>query len=199
MDKPVLAPELRTMSFVTRWNILWRINKTNIAEHSFFVAWYVFTIANLIEWKGNTLYAVMKGLEHDLDETITADIVGPARRVIVDKDTAAEWLEAKQEIRMGGLLRPFIAMENTVEDGEYAEAQKIVRAADLLDAVLCLLVEQEMGNRRVDYAYNSNLKLFEGAWRDLPADKMVLDRLWNVEIFPAIEAHRSVGGNGVGL
>lgn len=199
MNKPVFSPELRTMSFVTRWNILWRINKTNIAEHSFFVGWYTFLVMDLINWNGNRLYAVMKALEHDLDETITADIVGPARRVILDKDRANEWLDTKQSIRMGGLLAPLFKIEDGISDDELSQVDKIVRAADLLDATLCLLVEQEMGNRRVDFAYNSNLKLFEGAWRDLPCDKDTLDKLWNTEVVPAIQAHREVGGNGVGL
>lgn len=191
-------PELRTMSFVSRWNIMWRIRDSNIAEHSFYVAWYAFMIAKMIKWQGNLAYTVLKALEHDLDETITADICGPARAVILDKEKAALYLEENQEKRMGGMLAPFIELEDSLDQKEFDDAQKIVRCADYLDAVLYLVVEETLGNNKVDYAIEGNMRGLEGIWRSLPADPDLLSKLWQTEILLAIDLHRHEGGRGIG-
>ena len=97
---------------------------------------------------------------------------------------------------MGGLMQMYYDMEDEVSPAVIKEADAIVHAADKLDAVLFLIMNQRMGNSFVEPALLGGMKSLEGSWRALPVSKDVLDRTWQTVMLPAIEEHKVRGGRG---
>lgn len=196
MRKLAFPPELRTASIVPRWSIVWTLNKDYVSNHSFFVTMYAVSIARLIEWKGRLDFLMYEALTHDLDETVTGDIVSPVKREIVDKARADDYVTQQLDCRM-----PFIF--DIYEDlcGDHGEqlddVTKIVKAADRLDALLFLVVERRLGNTVIGPRIPDAQTGLEAAWRNLPGRQDLINATWQLEVLPAIEAHGAEGGFGV--
>lgn len=195
--KTPFPPELRTMAFVPRWPNVMTTHKDNIATHTFFVMMYSIMVAETIDWAGPRDYLVFNAGMHDNDESVSGDIVGTVKNIILDKEAAEEFLAAKTEERMGGLIQAYYRLEDKQSEQHIREADRIVRAADLLDAVLFLIVNFRMGNTTVIPAIEGNTRGLEAAWRFLPADKDTLDKTWNTVVLPSIAEHYERGGRGV--
>jgi 5'-deoxynucleotidase len=190
-------PELRTMSIVPRWSIVWTTQEDNVANHSFYVTVYSHMIARTIKWKGPKDYLMFLALMHDADETITGDVVSPAKDQIVDYDKMADYVDAKMYERMGGLVHELAEMGNSISTKVGEEADAIVKAADRMDALFFLLVEARRGNNVIDSLILKAQLRLESAWRELPAEETVLDFKWNTVVLPAIERHKVEGGLGI--
>lgn len=195
MKNNPISPELRTLAFVGRWNILMAGNRDNVAQHSYYVTVYSRVIADVIQWKGPMDYVMWQALMHDADEAITGDIIGPAKKQIIDEEKAADFLNDQMEAKMGGLID--LAEHMEVTDVQHDEATRIVHAADKLDALLYLIGEHRMGNRVVEYCIQHGTRAVEGAWRNLPATKETLDITWQTVILPSISDHYNEGGRGI--
>lgn len=183
------------MAFVPRWAILMAGDRDNVATHSFYVTLYSRIVADIIKWQGPMDYVMWQALIHDADETITGDVIGPAKKHIVDEDKAREFIDSQMEEKMPGIIDLSERMEAT--DVQHDEAIRIVHVADKLDAVLFLIGQHRMGNKVVDYCIEKGTKSLEGAWRDLPADEGLLSMTWQTVALPAIKAHYSEGGRGI--
>lgn len=196
MKNSPFPPELRTMSVVPRWAIVMTTLKQSVAEHSYFVMMYSWMIAKMIEWRGPMGYLMLNAGMHDNDETITADIPGTVKSILVDKE-AEDFLTQKTEERMEGLIQALYDEEDAISEASIREANAIVLVADKLDAVLFLINNETMGNRKVVPAIAGGMKSLEGAWHDLPAPREDLARLWATRVLPAVEEHYVRGGRGV--
>lgn len=195
MTRPSPFPaELRTAAIVPRWSVVHTIMRDTIASHSYFVTLYSFQIANLIEWDGDYGALSYRALSHDLDETVTGDIVSPVKREIVDDVRAADYIDAKMWQRMPGVMERIARVEDY---NRLYEIDFIVTAADRLDALLFLVMEKRMGNGVVAPRIPSAMDRFEQSWRQLPASRDVLDELWHTVMRPAVISHETVGGFGV--
>jgi 5'-deoxynucleotidase YfbR-like HD superfamily hydrolase len=190
-------PELRTMAVVPRWPIVMTTLKDNVATHTFFVATYSYMVAEVIDWSGPRDYLLMNALMHDNDETISADVPGTIKSILFDKEASEEFLAAKTEERMGGLVRSYYKLEDRQSEKHIREADAIVLVADKLDALLFLIVNVKMGNQMVVPAIEGGKKSLEASWRALPSDKDTLDRTWNTVVLPSIAEHYERGGRGV--
>ena len=197
MKNNPFPPELRTAAFVSRWNIMWSNIRSDIAQHSFFAAWYSYMITKVIKWRGPVDYLLLSALAHDLGETITADLIGPAKKHIIDEEKATAWIESKMAERMGQLWVEYCVAENNMSDKVFEDVEKITKAADLLDAVLHLKVEKRLGNTCTEYADKILMAQLESKWRELPADPDMLSETWQTVVLPAIRAHETEGGKGV--
>lgn len=193
----MFPPELRTAAFVGRWQILWRNTQDNIAQHSFFVAWYSFMVAETIEWEGPRDYLLLKALAHDLEETLTADIIGPVKKHIIDGPKSEEYIDRMLSERLGGLMASYNEYDHFAPDDLYDEVRRIVDTADVMDALLYLCVELRLGNKGALKPYDALLAKMEGKWRALPAPQDVLDKTWQTEVLPSIKLHHAEGGRGV--
>lgn len=193
----VFPPELRTAFFVPRWSIVHTFEKDTVASHSYFVATYSMIIARLIQWQGPYDVLLWVALTHDLDETITGDIVSPVKREIVDYNKLNTYLERKMYSRLGYVMHICDHFGESTKPEVLDAIDQIVQAADRLDALLYLIMEERIGNRIVSALIRELTQRLEGSWRDLPAPKDVLDRTWQVDVLPSIEAHREEGGKGI--
>lgn len=191
-------PEFRTASVVPRWSIVWTLTRDTLSNHSFFVALYANQIARMIEWNGPVAMVLWRGLTHDLDETITGDIVAPVKKEIVDTDRAQGYILGQMQERMATVID-----QNTEwmdydmhDDKRWKEAGRIVKAADRLDALLFLTVEKRMGNGVVAPRIPEVYEGLRASWQELPADSKKLAALW-IEVKDAVTEHATSGGFGV--
>jgi len=109
--KTSLIRKLRRLKFVPRWCIIPTINKQNVAEHSFHVAWlYVWVCARL--GLPVSAHNLIVALVHDADEAVTGDLPTPTKPMNTDNATLdkcvlkiADCLEAalflSEELSMG--------------------------------------------------------------------------------------------------
>lgn len=187
-------PELRTASIVPRWSIVWTLNKDTVSNHSFFVVFYAFQICMLLgksmQWAGIVTYLA---LTHDLDETITGDIVSPVKREILG-DRAEAYIKSKMQERLPSVVDKITEIETNWDvDTMWA----VITVADRLDALLFLITEHRMGNHHIDKRIPDAHGRLKDAWDRLPAPASLLSALWEDTMEPAIDAHQQGGGYGL--
>lgn len=197
MQKPRIPPELRTMSIVPRWSIVWTLNRDCLTNHSWFVVMYAHEIAHMIDWEGPMDALMYLAAIHDIEELITGDIVSPVKREILDGKRAQEFINAKLEERLPHVMRHIEGYWASMSELEISEADAIIKAADRLDALLFLMTEQRMGNGVIAPRIPSAHAMLESAWGDLPCEAAIRDSLWATAVMPSIKAHSNSGGHGV--
>ena len=167
MAKDSFPPELRTASIVNRWSIVFTTQEDNVAMHSYFVTMYAYIIADLIKWGGPRHSLMLNALAHDLDETVTGDIVSPVKSQIIDNERMDEFVRGQMYGRLPGVMKVVdqASLDLTVEEME--EMELIIKAADRLDALLFLIMEKRRGNTVVEELIKSAHALLEAAWRGL--------------------------------
>ena len=189
-------PELRTMSIVPRWSIVHVTQKDTVANHSYYVTVYAAIIARIAKWDGPRDYLMFSALLHDLDETVTGDVVGPIKEYILDRDRMDDFVDRKISDRFMALMLEIEALEpKNAEHMKQADA--IIKAADRLDAVLFLIMEQRRGNSTIAPLIRTATARLEAAWRELPMDQHQIDYTWQINVLPAIAAHHTQGGQGI--
>lgn len=198
MSNLPFPPELRTASIVPRWSIVWTLNKDYVSNHSFFVTMYAVSIARLIGWKGPFDCLMYDALIHDLDETITGDIVSPVKKEILDRLKAAAYVQSKMRSRLSYMLNTVAWLwGRSVLYTNDADIPLILKAADRLDALLFLIVEQRLGNTVIGPRIPDALQQLKDAWWRLPGLSHHVMTTWTTEVLPSIEAHKAEGGFGV--
>ncbi len=203
----LFPPELRTASIVPRWSVVWTLTRDSVANHSYYVAMYVKAIATVIRWLENYpdkmlamvawMSLICSALSHDLDETISGDLVAPVKIEILDRNRYDDYIRLKMQERMPGLLSEMDQTEDTLPPELFDQMWSIITVADRLDALLFLIGERRLGNGVVASRIPSALARLEAAWHELPAEKSRLEQLWNTVMTAAIKAHETDGGNGV--
>lgn len=196
------SPELRTASIVPRWSVVWTLNRDTVTNHSFYVGVYAYMVAETIDWQGNRGDLLFTALAHDLDETITGDIVSPIKAEILDDDRYHSFIDTMMEKRMPGVVK---VLDDIYERDNSTDIERIITVADRLDALIFLRIEERMGNRHISARLPSALARLESAWLLLPAFKPTdithdvdrLHELWQTVMLPVIEEHGKFGGYGV--
>lgn len=188
----VFPPELRTASIVHRWSIVRTLERDNLANHSYYVIVYARNIGRLIGWEGDYENLMMRAAAHDADELITGDIVSPVKSNIVDETKTEAYVRAKMTDSMPGIFPFYDPVPSTHED-----ADKIIKAADRMDALLFLINEVRLGNSIVRNRTADAERLLHQAWFQLPADIAVLDTSWRHVVKSAIANHYQFGSMGL--
>lgn len=186
MDIRIFPPKLRVLSSVPRFSIIPTIKTNDVASHSFYVAAYARQIVVLIGWGGPMSLLLWYALTHDIEESITGDIVGDVKRNVVDKDKLLSYVDRKMSERMP----EYHAVLH--EDDEYSsEIVAIVKAADLLDALFFIQTEVMMGNRLMKTRMSNAVSELYSAWMKLPhgGGLAKLAKLWLDVVSPAILEH----------
>lgn len=163
----------RDMAHVPRWAILRKNRQQNLAEHCYYVAVYADQVARIIGWEGNYATLMRYALYHDLDETITGDIPGPAKRLAWDKKRAEDALSGVMTAKYG---------QDVVDARDEAPeaVRAIVSVADSIDEVCYLSEEVMSGNVWVKTVLNEAFDRLKTRWMNLPTDPDQLDDLWKV-------------------
>lgn len=186
MTTNVFPVRLRAAAIVKRWSIVWTLQPDTIAQHMYFNALYSRTVADLIEWKGDRGLLALVSLLHDVEETVTGDIVGVVKHEIIDAKKASDFTARVMERQMPTIHDAYMAAK---ADPSYDEMHKIVKVADHLDSAFYALTEQALGNRIIGARIHLIIKRLEEAWYRLPGDHFLLGKIWEEQIHPALEAH----------
>lgn len=178
--------DLRTLSHVERWGTVRKINRQGVADHMYYVAVYSLQIADAIQWSGSRGDLAEWALAHDSPESFSGDVQGPTKRAAVDPARMLAFEQSEAERRYGkSFLGSYITTPSLVDP----EVRKIVKAADIMDEVMFLAIEMSMGNMSVESVLNKNvLGRAQAAWMALPAEQVLLERIWRTEIVPNVRA-----------
>lgn len=109
--KGSLIRKLRRLKFVPRWCVVPTINKQNVAEHSFHVAWLCVWVSARVGLPVSA-YSLIVALTHDAEEAVTGDMPTPSKPASASEATldrcvlkVADCLEAalflSEELSMG--------------------------------------------------------------------------------------------------
>lgn len=194
----LFPPELRTAAVVQRWSIVRTLNPDPVSSHSFFVTFYALQIARLVNWPGPYADLTFVALMHDIEETITGDIVSPVKHAVIDEGASNNFISEQMKLRM-----PLVETQLGVimESMWGSSIERIVKVADKIDAVLFLIIEQRMGNAVLAPLYQDALNNLAIAWslmvEELGFTGSRPKQIWDSEIWPAIQAHWKHGGIGV--
>lgn len=187
-------PEFRTASVVPRWSIIWTLTRDTLSNHSFFVTLYANQIARMIGWVGPFNMLLWRALTHDLDETITGDIVAPVKREITDDIRMQSYIQGQMQERMPTIIEQM--MEWQQDDLMWRQTGLIVKTADRLDALLFLIVEQRMGNGVVAPRIPEVIEGLKKSWDALPCRRQIRELRWT-DLLAEIKDHKQSGGFGV--
>jgi len=149
-EKPMAGAEreLRLLSYVERWQIVQVNRRQNLAEHQYHVAilaWRMVEDCDLRSAFGINMEDVFReSLLHDLPETLSGDIPSPVHQRVKQDPGWRGWLAAR--------VREFFPW---YEERPCVIVKHVVSICDLLEALLYLSEEMQMGNRYVEphYAY----------------------------------------------
>lgn len=202
MSTDTFPAELRTASFVPRWSVLWSLTRDSLTNHSFFVALYAHQIARLIRWDGSYGALLFYALTHDLDELSTGDVVGPAKKHIIDQDRFDVFTRAQMIKRFPDFVDQ---LDDIRASSMHESIRRIVKCADRLDVVLFLTMEERLGNKIVHERCREGIEALRQAWYALPCpgdqDEAMWvpaqTSMWATEILGAVEHHRKHGGIGI--
>jgi 5'-deoxynucleotidase len=189
-------PELRTMSVVPRWSIVWTLMRDTVANHSFYVAFYTHDIARLIGWQGSHVGLLYRALVHDCDETISGDICAPVKTAILDQQRASSYIQEQLEQRLPGIVADLQEIRTAVSADDWNGGGAIIKAADKLDALLFLIGESRLGNNVVTAHLPHAWDRFKETWWALPAPAAQLQQLYDDVMMPSISRHSIDGGYG---
>lgn len=132
---------VRMMSHVPRWTIIRKNRQQNIAEHTFYVTYYLMVLIeeHMWYWSPYQKYAALQyALVHDMAEARMSDIPGPVKRSIRDP------LKFEQ-------IEHDVLADIGVEDiGCDDEIKALVKVADLIDEFFFISEEVAMGNKTLD-------------------------------------------------
>ncbi len=137
-----MKKDIRTLSHVPRWAIIRTEQQQSVAEHSYYVALYAAMIYDMIDAPQCDAEEVLwHALVHDIDELVTGDIPSPVKNGI----------EAPDAHVLAG-----IGPATTNK-----EVLKIVKLADILEAVMFIIDDQNLGNLQVEGLLNQLIEIME--------------------------------------
>ncbi|BBI34977.1 5'-deoxynucleotidase [Cohnella abietis] len=145
---------LYRLQYIERWSLMRNTSSENVAEHSYHVALIAHTLGSIareiFHRDINPDEAVTYALFHDATEVFTGDIPTPVKhhnpRILSNfreiEALAAERLLATVPPELEETYRPLL-----VGKPANPEMEKLLKAADLLDAYLKCISEMSAGNR----------------------------------------------------
>lgn len=165
-------PRLRLASRVKRWAVNHVIDEQSIAEHSFFVAHYAYSIVCKLGREDLGPLCVLRAIWHDVDETITGDAPGPIKRKFYNVDKQAL---SDEHYKIYGVESDFPPLPPI--DKSLVEAA--VKCGDYIDEMMYASVEVSKGN-----AVNGRA-MFEKSAKQLVTwlSKLPTDEVWQSRLF----------------
>lgn len=164
--------------------------RQSVAEHSYFVAAYAYDIAYMlrITEPDFNLRLMLEALYHDAHECFTGDIPGPlkGKLLTIDRDL----LEDMTVMRISP--RP---VPSKLKPCSPDWIPLILKVANLVDEVLYLAGEIQLGNKAVRAMQNASLARLKEAWFKLPTERIGvgdLEYAWNFQVVPAVAREESI-------
>jgi 5'-deoxynucleotidase YfbR-like HD superfamily hydrolase len=171
--KELLSGEIQRMSHIERYSSYPMIRRENVAEHSFFVAFYGWIIARDMQCRGfpvNLATVLEKAIIHDVDECLTGDILRPIKYSVPGlydaiENAAKDMLgQLSEDLGIGKLL-PLLWSNSKNGDLE----GHIVYFADFIAVLSYLWQEDSFGNKRAAAIAKECMQWFYKIMNNMPA------------------------------
>ena len=153
------------MKYINRWALMRNTSSENISEHSNDVACIAHALAVIknIRYGGNLNpeRAAFLGLYHDMPEIITGDMPTPVKYHSPSLREAFAEVENMASKKLLSMLPE--DMKQYYESAFFPEKQdeelwKIIKAADIISALIKCIEEEKAGNREFTKAFESTIK-----------------------------------------
>lgn len=168
------------LSNIIRYSQQNKIKNETVAEHSYYVTWFVNRLCTKYEL-GDTirLMALETALLHDIPEVITNDITYDVKRMIPEVPALLQPYE--EEVIKEHSSRAYKVLFNP-ETHEEIIAKKVVKHADILSVLQYCQNEEMLGNKsftelrrateqRVKDSREDLVKAIKSDWRNTHAEK----------------------------
>ena len=168
------------LSNIIRYSQQNKIKNETVAEHSYYVTWFVNRLCTKYEL-GDTirLMALETALLHDIPEVITNDITYDVKRMIPEVPALLQPYE--EEVIKEHSSRAYKVLFNP-ETHEEIIAKKVVKHADILSVLQYCQNEEMLGNKsftelrrateqRVKDSREDLVKAIKSDWRNTNAEK----------------------------
>ena len=168
------------LSNIIRYSQQNKIKNETVAEHSYYVTWFVNRLCTKYEL-GDTirLMALETALLHDIPEVITNDITYDVKRMIPEVPALLQPYE--EEVIKEHSSRAYKVLFNP-ETTEEIIAKKVVKHADILSVLQYCQNEEMLGNKsftelrrateqRVKDSREDLVKAIKSDWRNTHAEK----------------------------
>lgn len=168
------------LSNIIRYSQQNKIKNETVAEHSYYVTWFVNRLCTKYEL-GDTirLMALETALLHDIPEVITNDITYDVKRMIPEVPALLQPYE--EEVIKEHSSRAYKVLFNP-ETPEEIIAKKVVKHADILSVLQYCQNEEMLGNKsftelrrateqRVKDSREDLVKSIKSDWRNTHAEK----------------------------
>ena len=155
----------RSLAHVTRFNSFPQHFQESVAEHSFFVAYIVTILIQLLEKQGvevDKAKAVSMALVHDIEEKFSGDILSPFKHYSQEitstvRKVNQEIIKQSFEGLPESLAAHYIALWTEDSEGESRESQ-IVKTADKLSLISKCAEEVKVGNEFFQQIYEDQVR-----------------------------------------
>lgn len=182
----MLGGGLRRMSHVHRYSSVPAIRKENVAEHTFYVAFYSYLIGKDLESKGvkvNFGEMLSRALLHDIDESMTGDFLRHVKYGHPDLKKALDEVSISMLNKMSDKLGVNLLPQWLSAKFEDLEGE-IIQVVDLAHVLSYVWEEIEMGNTHVSDIPKECAKYIQQFVDDNPDSKVTpyAERIidWNV-------------------
>ena len=168
------------LSNIIRYSQQNKIKNETVAEHSYYVTWFVNRLCTKYEL-GDTirLMALETALLHDIPEVITNDITYDVKRMVPEVPALLQPYE--EEVIKEHSSRAYKVLFNP-ETPEEIIAKKVVKHADILSVLQYCQNEEMLGNKsftelrrateqRVKDSREDLVKAIKSDWRNTHAEK----------------------------
>ena len=154
---------LSRMKYINRWGLMRNTRSENIAEHSLQAAMIAHALAklgNLYLGKSYDANAIcVQALYHDTEEILTGDMPTPVKYLNDDIKRSVKQAEAQARNKLLSLLPDDMSGDYMhILNPQDAEAEKLVKAADILCAHIKCIEEIHSGNNEFARAKEHSMK-----------------------------------------
>ena len=168
------------LSNIIRYSQQNKIKNETVAEHSYYVTWFVNRLCTKYELSDTIrLMALETALLHDIPEVITNDITYDVKRMIPEVPALLQPYE--EEVIKEHSSRAYKVLFNP-ETPEEIIAKKVVKHADILSVLQYCQNEEMLGNKsftelrrateqRVKDSREDLVKAIKSDWRNTHAEK----------------------------
>lgn len=133
------------LSNITRYSQLSKIKNESVAEHSYFVMWFVERLCTKYQLSDRIrLMALEAGLLHDVPEVITNDITYDVKQMIPEVSGLLQPYEEEVVKEHSLVAHKVLFAPETVEE---TIAKKLVKHADILSVYQYCHNEEMLGNK----------------------------------------------------
>lgn len=149
----VMFGDVLRLSSVDRYTSIPVVKKENVAEHSFWVAFYAMVVNKVIveSFHVNDVSGVLLSyaLMHDVSECVTGDIVRTFKYSSTQLKKSIKAAEDDIEKNFGGVINELFKPHRNLPEQEKEYVERVVKLADFMSLHAYMTRERNLGNAMI--------------------------------------------------